>query len=169
MIRPLSTTDADQLAALISANRAFLRPFTPERPDSFFTPAGQRERLSSPPGVEWRFAILDQDAIAGVISLTNVIRGPFQSANLGYWVDHSRNGRGIATAAIGEVLRFAFETAESKQARSSKTSHPSAYSRRTDSSRSASPVATYASPARGAITCSSSAWPTRGARETPCA
>jgi ribosomal-protein-alanine N-acetyltransferase len=62
--------------------------------------------------VEWRFAILDQGAIVGVISLTNIIRGPFQSANLGYWVDHSHNGRGIATAAIGEVLRFAFGTAE---------------------------------------------------------
>jgi ribosomal-protein-alanine N-acetyltransferase len=111
VIRPLTTADAEQLAALISANRAFLRPFAPERPDSFFTPAGQRERLSSPDSAEWRFAIIDDDAIAGVISLTNVIRGPIQTANLGYWVDRARNGRGLATKAIGESLQFAFDEA----------------------------------------------------------
>jgi hypothetical protein len=50
MIRPLSTEDAEQLAEFFSSNRSFLRPFTPERPDSFFTVAEQREHLSNPCG-----------------------------------------------------------------------------------------------------------------------
>jgi ribosomal-protein-alanine N-acetyltransferase len=40
-----------------------------------------------------------------------VIRGPLQSANVGYWVDHARNGRGLATAAVADAVAFAFEDA----------------------------------------------------------
>jgi [ribosomal protein S5]-alanine N-acetyltransferase len=112
VIRPLVPGDAEELAALLAANRSFLAPFEPVRPDSFFTVAGQRARLSDTGGGEyWRFAILDGEAIAGTISLANVTRGAFQSATTGYWVDRERNGRGLATAAVGELVRFAFEEA----------------------------------------------------------
>ena len=109
MIRPLTPADAEELAALYAANREFLAPFEPERPEAFFTAAGQRERLAAPPqGEDRRYAILDGGAIAGTISLTNVVRGAFRSANTGYWVDAGRNGRGLATAAVGELLGAAF-------------------------------------------------------------
>jgi [ribosomal protein S5]-alanine N-acetyltransferase len=108
VIRPLTTDDAGELAALLAANRRFLAPYEPERPDEFFTPAGQRERLAVAPDDSWRFAILDGDAIAGTIALTNVVRGPLQSGNVGYWVAEDRNGRGLARAAVGELLLFAF-------------------------------------------------------------
>ena len=42
------------------------------------------------------------------VSVTNVVRRSFQSANIGYWVAGERNGRGVATAAVGAVCRFAF-------------------------------------------------------------
>jgi ribosomal-protein-alanine N-acetyltransferase len=57
----------------------------------------------------WRFAIVDDRSIAGTISVSNVLRGAFQSANVGYWVDRPRNGRGLATAAVAEVVRHAFD------------------------------------------------------------
>ncbi len=108
MIRALTVDDADELAALLTANRRFLAPYEPERPDSFFTPTGQRERLAVPHENSWRFAILDGDAIAGTISLTNVVHGAFQSGTVGYWVAEDSNGRGLATTAVGDLLVFAF-------------------------------------------------------------
>jgi ribosomal-protein-alanine N-acetyltransferase len=91
------------LLALRFANRDFLRPFDPERDDSFFTLEAQRARIG-----EHNYAILDGDAIAGTIMLSNVARGAFQSANVGYWVDRRRNGRGLATSALAEIVEEAF-------------------------------------------------------------
>jgi [ribosomal protein S5]-alanine N-acetyltransferase len=107
VIRELTTADADALAALYAANRDFLGPFEPERGDAWFTAAGQRERLAQPL-TGWRFAIIDGTAIAGTISVSDVVRGAFHSAHVGYWVDAARNGRGLATQAVADVVEFAF-------------------------------------------------------------
>jgi ribosomal-protein-alanine N-acetyltransferase len=106
-IRPLAVGDAEELLALRIVNRDFLAPFEPNRGAEHDTLAGVRAWIASGDGP--RFAILDGGAIAGTISLSNVVRGSFQSANVGYWVDRDRNGRGLATAAVGAVLRHAFE------------------------------------------------------------
>ena len=47
MIRPLLPTDAAELAELYRANREFLAPFEPARPDDFYTARGQRQRLKA--------------------------------------------------------------------------------------------------------------------------
>jgi ribosomal-protein-alanine N-acetyltransferase len=108
VIREVGVGDADELAAVYAANREFLAPWDPVRPDAFFTPEGQRERLALP-FAGWRFAILDDDgAIAGAINLSDVVRGAFRSANVGYFVSQHVNGRGLATAAVGDVCAFAF-------------------------------------------------------------
>lgn len=110
MIRPLVLSDAEEIAALYLANREFLAPYEPTRTDDFFTAEGQRRRFeeAAEDGEGWRFAILDGDEIAGRISLIDVIRGPLQLANVGYFVDQRRNGQGLATAALAEVVEFAF-------------------------------------------------------------
>jgi ribosomal-protein-alanine N-acetyltransferase len=54
--------------------------------------------------------IVDGDRIVGRITLSNVVRGPFLSGNLGYWVSSADNGRGVATAAVGAIARLAFGT-----------------------------------------------------------
>jgi ribosomal-protein-alanine N-acetyltransferase len=110
VIRPLVPDDAEELAALYAANRAFLAPYDPVRADAFYTPEGQRERIAKQgDGGDRRFAILDGEAIAGTISLANIVRGAFRSATTGYWIDRARNGRGLATGAVGELVRVAFE------------------------------------------------------------
>ena len=106
MIRPLTADDADELAALLVENRAFLAPFEPDRGVRFYTVEGQLERLDRED--KHGFAILDGDRIAGTVALSNVVRGPLQSANLGYWVAERANGRGLATKAVGELLPIAF-------------------------------------------------------------
>ena len=105
MIRPLRPKDAEELADLLAANREFLAPFDPDRPDSFFTTRGQRERIKHS---QHLFAILDGKEIAGTIALSNLVLGAFCSANVGYWVDLARNGRGLASGALAAVVRHGF-------------------------------------------------------------
>jgi ribosomal-protein-alanine N-acetyltransferase len=106
VIRPLELPDADELAALVIENRAFLAPFEPEREERFYTVDGQREWIAN--DALRAFAILDGDRIAGTVTMSNIVRGPLQSANLGYWVAERLGGRGLATAAVGEVADLAF-------------------------------------------------------------
>jgi [ribosomal protein S5]-alanine N-acetyltransferase len=103
-IRPLAPGDAEELAALHVRNRAVLRPFEPHPDDAFFTAEGQRDRIAQRPD---GFAILDGERIAGVIALENVVRGASRSATVSYWVDRERNGRGLATAAVGAIVSVA--------------------------------------------------------------
>ena len=108
MIRLLNVDDAEELAALYLANRDFLLPFEPEREDEFFTAARQRKRIEAI-GVDlWRWAIIDGDRIAGMIAVADVIRGALQLGNVGYWVAEAHSGRGLATAAVADVVEFAF-------------------------------------------------------------
>ncbi len=46
--------------------------------------------------------------LAGRINLNNIVRGAFQSGSLGYWVSAAENGRGLATAAVREMVQLAF-------------------------------------------------------------
>lgn len=110
MIRPVRPEDSEELAALYLANRDFLAPFEPVRPPDFFTADGQRERLQRQlDGETHPFAILDDGAIAGTINVFHIVRESLQSCTIGYWIDGARNGRGLATGAVGEILVFAFE------------------------------------------------------------
>jgi ribosomal-protein-alanine N-acetyltransferase len=98
---------------LLAANRAFMARVDPDRPEDFYTAEGQAERLAR--ALEERkvdryysYAILDGGELAGRISLSSVLRVHVQSANVGYWVDRERNGRGLATRAVAAVVDVAF-------------------------------------------------------------
>jgi ribosomal-protein-alanine N-acetyltransferase len=56
--------------------------------------------------VDWR--IMFGDEPIGSISITNIVRGRFQSANLGYSVDEAHQGKGIATQAVALAAECAF-------------------------------------------------------------
>jgi [ribosomal protein S5]-alanine N-acetyltransferase len=105
-IRPLVLADAAGLLALRLANREFMAPFDPGRPEEFFTLEAQTEVARNAEGL--RFAILDEGELAGMVALSNVVYDAFRSANLGYWVDARRNGRGLATRAVAAVVEHAF-------------------------------------------------------------
>jgi ribosomal-protein-alanine N-acetyltransferase len=105
VIRRLTPDDAPRLVELLLASREPHAPYEPTRPADFFTVGGQRERIVSR---EHLFAIVDESELAGTISLSNLVRGPFQSASVGYWVDDARRGQGLATRAIGALAELAF-------------------------------------------------------------
>jgi ribosomal-protein-alanine N-acetyltransferase len=108
-IRPVRPEDAAELAALYAANREFLAPYEPVRPEDFFTAEGQRERFERQVADGTHpFAILDDGAIAGTINVFHIIRESLQSCTIGYWIDRARNGRGLATGAVEDVVDYAF-------------------------------------------------------------
>jgi ribosomal-protein-alanine N-acetyltransferase len=112
-IRPLVGTDARTLAQLYSENREFLAPLEPLRPEAFYSFEGQRRHIAQltdrrSSGSAYPFVIVAGGKIIGAINLSNVVRGAFQSCNVGYWVAEANNGRGYATSALGQVCERAF-------------------------------------------------------------
>ena len=51
------------------------------------------------------------DELIGRVALSNVSRGAWQNATLGYYIDQAHTGRGYATEAVRLTLEFAFEQA----------------------------------------------------------
>ena len=105
--RRLTATDAEELTALRVRNRATISEYEPDwdDPEAYYTVDGVRAWILD--GNE-RFAILDGTAVVGMISLTGIAYGALCTANLGYFVDAERNGRGLATAAIAETVEYGF-------------------------------------------------------------
>lgn len=50
----------------------------------------------------------DDDAIAGVININNIVRGSFLSASLGYYAGAPYAGRGFMREGLEQVKRYAF-------------------------------------------------------------
>jgi ribosomal-protein-alanine N-acetyltransferase len=62
-------------------------------------------------GIAYRFLVfrIDDGALTGGLSLSNIRRGVAQTATLGYWAGASFAGRGYTTAAVTAAVRFAFD------------------------------------------------------------
>ncbi|HET6562059.1 MAG TPA: GNAT family protein [Marmoricola sp.] len=112
LVRP---DDAAVLSALLRENRESMAPFEPVRPDDWFTEEGQARVVADllrnhDGGTTVPHVVLDDTgAVAGRITLNNIVRGPFLSCSVGYWVDAARRGQGLATAAVAAVKRVAFD------------------------------------------------------------
>jgi [ribosomal protein S5]-alanine N-acetyltransferase len=112
--RLVTFDDVPVLAELVAANREFLAPWDPVRDEGYYTVAGQREvvgdaLLRHSQGSMLPHVILAQSGrVAGRITLHNIVRGSFQSCGLGYWLNAADNGRGLATAAVLDIIKVAF-------------------------------------------------------------
>src|SRR5882672_7965008 len=112
--RVVSLGDAAPLARLLTANRDYLAPWSPLQGERYFTADGQCEVLARDlagyeRGGMLPLAILDADgAVCGRINLNSVVRGASQRASVGYWVSESHIGRGLATAAVADVIGIGF-------------------------------------------------------------
>ena len=53
---------------------------------------------------------ISDDAIAGTINLSQIFRGVFQNAYLGYLLFEKFTGSGLMTEAVELILKFAFKT-----------------------------------------------------------
>ncbi|WBO63762.1 MULTISPECIES: GNAT family N-acetyltransferase [Streptomyces] len=114
VLRLVTLDDAEALHAAYVANREYLAPWEPIRPDNFFTVEGQAERIAGllrefaeRRVVPWVFESESDGSVIGMITLTGLVYGAFRSAYLGYWVAADRQNRGLAGAAVASVCRAA--------------------------------------------------------------
>ena len=115
-LRPLELDEAEALLGLRIKNRAFLTPFEPYRPEVAYTLSGQRQQITADQeghaaGKRYAFGIYLGQELVGRVSLDNVVRGAWQNATIGYFVDQERNGHGIGTEAVRGAVDFAFTEA----------------------------------------------------------
>ena len=114
MTRLVSRDDAAALAALLTDNREFLAPTDPYRAESYYSVAGQDELIEDllakrAAGTLLPHVILDdRGLVVGRITLNEIVRGPFQSCSVGYWVAEDVTRRGLASAALASMAEIAF-------------------------------------------------------------
>ena len=107
VLRHLSYGDRDEFLAMVEASRDLHRPwaYPPHRADQF-------DELVARCGHDDSLCLLARDAesgaIAGVFTVSQIVRGAFQSAFLGYYASAAFAGRGYMREAIGLVLDYSF-------------------------------------------------------------
>ena len=112
-LRPVRIGDGAALARAYSANREHLAPWEPRRTADFFTAEWQEKDArrcvdDAAAGRGSRFVVESSDGeIHGRINLNNIVRGAFRNADLGYWIDRSYQGRGLASAGVRLVAEYA--------------------------------------------------------------
>jgi ribosomal-protein-alanine N-acetyltransferase len=107
-LRVLERGDREAFLALARESRELHRPWTypPERADQFDDLYARSRRDD--------FACLvaclieDDRAIVGVFTISQIVRGAFQSAYLGYYAHQRHAGRGLMREAMEQVLDHAF-------------------------------------------------------------
>ncbi len=107
---------ASALADFHERNRAHLAPWDPPTEPGFYTAAVQTRRLRDAAtgfaaGTGFRYLLQpigDATRVIGTVHFSNIVRGAFQSCNLGYALDQAFEGQALMTealrCAIGEVF-----------------------------------------------------------------
>jgi ribosomal-protein-alanine N-acetyltransferase len=111
-LRQLEVADAEALLELLLRDRAFLGPWEPIRPDSFFALETQQRELATlrerEDFVDFGIFLEPGGELVGRIQLTGISPLPFANAHLGYFVSERHNGRGFATEAVRQAVDAAF-------------------------------------------------------------
>ena len=115
-LHPLRRRDATEWSRLRMANEDWLAPWEPSSslpwrlrhsPSAYRTMrriVGRRARS----GLSVPFAIRVEGRLAGQVTIDNIVHGAMRSGHLGYWIDRSVAGRGLATLAVALVCDHAF-------------------------------------------------------------
>jgi ribosomal-protein-alanine N-acetyltransferase len=106
-IEPLRADHAAELLVFEVDNRAYFAASVPDRGDDYFAEFDARHEalLAEQELGTIRFhLVLDGDQVVGRVNLVDLADG---SADLGYRIAEKAAGRGVATAAVREVLRLA--------------------------------------------------------------
>jgi len=106
-IRVLVREDRQEFLALARHSHRLHRPWTypPERADQFDELYSRSRREDFVCLISYR---LDTGAIAGVFTISQIVRGAFQSAYLGYYAHQEHAGQGLMREAIEQVIDHAF-------------------------------------------------------------
>lgn len=120
ILRLARPDEAESVRDFFVRNEAHLAPWEPARPPGFFTVEHWRDRLVTfrdlwLAGSAYRFHLFDPrepTRVIGSIGLSNVVRGAFQCAHLGFGLEGARVGRGLMLEAVNATVSFAFDVAD---------------------------------------------------------
>jgi ribosomal-protein-alanine N-acetyltransferase len=121
-LRPFRLRDAQAWSESRIRNEEWLAPWEGRQPS--LPPATWAERHSTGAfaamlrsmrrearaGRSLPFAVLHRGSLVGQITVSGVVRGAFQSASVGYWVDRAVAGRGVIPTALAMVVDHCFTT-----------------------------------------------------------
>jgi [ribosomal protein S5]-alanine N-acetyltransferase len=111
---------AEAVADYLGRNRIAHGPWNPPMPEAVFTVDGQRERLAAAAKAEaggtqvgWFLtprgdASMTTTTVIGHLHFSQIARGPFCNAMLGYAIDAAHEGRGLMHEALVAALADAF-------------------------------------------------------------
>ncbi len=108
-LKLLEETDADELYAVVAANREYLSRWMPWAPTQTLERTLEFIRMSRRQLAEnqgFQVGILDCDAIVGTIGLHR-IDWLNRSTSVGYWLAERAQGSGTMTAAVRELVDYA--------------------------------------------------------------
>lgn len=113
----LDPTSAELVLDYVNRNRAFLKEWETERNELYYTKLYQADLLEKEvklieDGLLQKVWMLYEDRIIGSISLSNIVRGAFQSCHLGYRMDGSLVNRGLMTEGVQAMIDYAFGVME---------------------------------------------------------
>jgi [ribosomal protein S5]-alanine N-acetyltransferase len=112
-LRKPTARDRDEYLALRRDSARFRRRWEPRPTTTRSTARGFADWVASArDGRHEKLLIcrIEDDAIRGAINLNEIVRGPAQSAYLGYWIGARFAKQGYMTEALQLALRHAFRT-----------------------------------------------------------
>lgn len=109
-VRLIELTDAPAIAGHLARDAKESSRWDPARPTEFYTTEGQVKRIElllgqHLGGLTWPGVIVAGDVVIGQVTVTGILRGPFQKGFLGYWVASSFQKNGHASSAVGLALQ----------------------------------------------------------------
>ncbi|MEM7492137.1 MAG: GNAT family N-acetyltransferase [Pseudomonadota bacterium] len=115
----LHERDADAVSRYYKENAAHLDPWEPARPRDFHDVRSWRKRarkaqLDAREGYSLRLVarLKTKSDIIGVCNFTNVLRGPSQSAQLGYSIAKAYQGKGLMSEIVETGCTYILTEAE---------------------------------------------------------
>lgn len=119
-VRPFRLRDASTWSEVRVRNEEWLAPWEGRQPslppatwEDRHSPASfaamlRAMRRDSRAGRSLPFAVVLHGSLVGQVTVSNVVRGAFQSASVGYWVDRSAAGRGVVPTALALIVDHCF-------------------------------------------------------------
>jgi ribosomal-protein-alanine N-acetyltransferase len=107
-LRPVSAEDQEEFIELVRMSTGLHHPWM-SLPTTAAEFSAYLARFGEPTAEGLLVCLRDTGAIAGMINISNIVRGRFQCAALGYAAFAPTAGRGYLSEGLGLVLRHAFE------------------------------------------------------------